>query len=509
MADLTGKDVGRYHVVERLGHGGMAEVYKAFDTRLQREVALKVIRKDAIAANLHDSMMKRFEREALALARLSHPNIVQVYDFGSHKGEPYLVMEYLTGGTLSLKSTGKPIPWQEAARLLAPVARALECAHEENILHRDVKPANILLTRQGMPKLSDFGIARILDIEGSTQLTGTNMGIGTPEYMAPEQWGGKPVPQTDVYALGVVFYELLTGMRPYTADTPLAVMQKQMTDPLPRPRTYNPALPEAVEQVLFKALAKNVADRYASMADFAVVLERLMLGQVEAIPTQLIIPAAAAQIQVAVDQEKNVEPLPPPALEVNSTQPVRDQAEDTSVATGKKVPAVILTRQSPLPVAVASESVTTTLVEEEARLERVIPTYQQEIRGERKWNPLPEEQRQVNEPEKMANNIPRRLIGGIGSIAAFFMLVVGALLIWQNLANPAVQARGTATAQAIAFEQTATQDVAIASLSTEAPNITPSPQFTPIGDTRVSEKDGMEMIWVPPGEFSMGSNKLR
>jgi serine/threonine protein kinase len=129
----------------------MAEVYKAYDTRLQREVALKVIRKDAIAANLHEAMMKRFEREALALARLSHPNIVQVYDFGTYKGEPYLVMEYLIGGTLSLKLAGKPMPWQEAARLLAPVAMALECAHEENILHRDVKPANILMTRQGQP----------------------------------------------------------------------------------------------------------------------------------------------------------------------------------------------------------------------------------------------------------------------------------------------------------------------------------------------------------------------
>jgi WD40 repeat protein/tRNA A-37 threonylcarbamoyl transferase component Bud32 len=290
MADLTGKDIGRYHIVARLGQGGMAEVYKAFDNRLQREVAVKVIRKDAIAATFYDDLMKRFAREAWALARLSHSNIVKVHDYGEYEDSPYLVMEYLPGGTLSLKARGKPMPWQEAAALLSPIARALECAHEEGILHRDVKPANILLTKQGQPMLSDFGIAKILDNQTGMQLTGTNTGIGTPEYMAPEQWTGKPVPQTDIYALGVVFYELVTGRRPYTADTPLAVMQKQLTDPLPRPRLYNPVLPEPVEQVLFKALAKDAKDRYASMTEFAGVLERMAQGQVETPPPQQVTP---------------------------------------------------------------------------------------------------------------------------------------------------------------------------------------------------------------------------
>jgi serine/threonine protein kinase len=220
MADLTGKDIGRYHIIEALGQGGMAEVYKAYDARLMREVAIKVIRKEAIAAALHEEMLKRFEREARSLARLSHPNIVKVYDFGEYNDSPYLVMEYLTGGTLKTKASGRVISWSEAARLLAPVARALEYAHEEGVLHRDVKPANILLTRRDMPMLSDFGIARIMDTDVSTQLTGTNAGIGTPEYMAPEQWLGRPVAQTDIYALGVVLYELVTGRRPYIADTP-------------------------------------------------------------------------------------------------------------------------------------------------------------------------------------------------------------------------------------------------------------------------------------------------
>jgi eukaryotic-like serine/threonine-protein kinase len=275
MADIIGTDIGRYHVIEKLGQGGMATVYKAFDTRLERAVAIKIIRQGAIASDLHEAMFKRFVREAKALARMSHTHIIKVYDYGDHEGSPYLVMEYLTGGTLSLKLTGKPVRWQEAARLLAPIARALEYAHREGILHRDVKPANILLNKDGQPMLSDFGIAKMLDVDASTQLTGTNMGIGTPDYMAPEQWLGKPVPQTDMYALGVVFYELVTGRRPYSADTPAAVMLKQASEPLLRPRSIVPDLPEEVELILIKVLEKNPDERYTSMSEFAAAMESL------------------------------------------------------------------------------------------------------------------------------------------------------------------------------------------------------------------------------------------
>jgi len=219
MADLTGRDIGRYHIVEALGQGGMATVYKAYDTRLEREVALKFIRVDLVAPAYQELMLKRFEREAKSLARLSHPNILKMHDFGEYEGAPYLVMEFLPGGTLKSR-TGQPAAYQEAARLLAPMARALDYAHQENIIHRDVKPANILLTKTGMPMLSDFGIAKILGVDDTSQLTGTGVGVGTPEYMAPEQWTNNVVPQTDIYALGVVFYELVTGRKPFTADTP-------------------------------------------------------------------------------------------------------------------------------------------------------------------------------------------------------------------------------------------------------------------------------------------------
>jgi serine/threonine protein kinase len=274
MPNLIGQSLGRYHILEQLGEGGMATVYKAFDTLLERDVAVKVIRVDQFAPAVLERILKRFEREAKALARLTHPNIVHINDYGEQDGIPYLVMDYLPGGTLKQR-LGKPIPWQEAARLLIPVAEALEYAHEHGIVHRDVKPSNILLTEKGQPMLTDFGIAKILESEETAELTGTGMGVGTPEYMAPEQTSSKSVDQrADIYSLGIVLYEMVTGRKPFIADTPLAVLFKQASEPLPRPRQYVPDLPEAVEKVLIKALAKKPEDRYQSMGEFANAMER-------------------------------------------------------------------------------------------------------------------------------------------------------------------------------------------------------------------------------------------
>jgi eukaryotic-like serine/threonine-protein kinase len=264
MPPLIGQSLGRYRILEQLGEGGMATVYRGYDTRLERDVAIKVIRVDQFSPASLERVLARFEREAKSLARLSHPNIVKVHDFGEHEGSPYLVLEYVPGRTLKEK-VGTPMPWQQAIHLLLPVAQALAYAHEHGIIHRDVKPSNILLTEKGQPMLSDFGVAKILEGEETTFLTGTGMGIGTPEYMAPEQWTGQTVPASDIYALGVVVYELVTGRKPYTADTPAAILLKQATEPLPRPKGLVPDLPDAVEKVLLKALAKHPEDRYESM----------------------------------------------------------------------------------------------------------------------------------------------------------------------------------------------------------------------------------------------------
>lgn len=275
MADFIGKTIGRYHILEQLGEGGMAMVFKAYDTRLEREVALKVIRRGAFAPELLEEVLKRFEREAKSLARMSHPSIVKVHDFGEHEGAPYLVLEYLPGGTLK-RLLGKPLPWQEAVRLLLPVARGLAYAHQRGVLHRDIKPANILITENGEPMLSDFGIAKILEGDQATSLTSSGMAVGTPEYMAPEQWKGQTLPQSDIYSMGIVLYEMVTGRKPYSADTPAAILIKQATEALPRPSQFGIDLPEAVEFLLIKALEKDPAFRFEDMNAFVAALEGLL-----------------------------------------------------------------------------------------------------------------------------------------------------------------------------------------------------------------------------------------
>jgi serine/threonine protein kinase len=272
---MIGQSIGRYHITEQLGQGGMATVYKAFDTRLECDVAVKFIRKEKLTAENAEKAIKRFTIEAKKTAQLSHPNIVAITDYGEHDSTPYLVMKFIAGNTLKQK-LGQPIHWVEAARLLLPIARALEYAHQHKVVHRDVKPANILLTEDGEPMLSDFGIAKVLETDETGTLTGTGVGIGTPEYMAPEQGTGRGVDhRADIYALGVVFYELVTGRKPYVADTPMAVVIMHARDPLPSPRQFVKDLPAAVEKIIFKTTAKNPADRYQSMAEFVQALKRL------------------------------------------------------------------------------------------------------------------------------------------------------------------------------------------------------------------------------------------
>ncbi len=286
---LIGKQFERYNILELLGEGGMATVYKAYDTRLEREVAIKVIRRDAFPADQMVMLLKRFEREAKSLAKLSHPNIVGVLDYGEYEGSPYLVMEYLSGGTLRQR-LGNPLPWREAVQMVLPIANALEYVHDRGIINRDVKPSNILMTEKGQPMLTDFGLVKIFGEEKqeNTHLTSSGTGLGTPDYMAPEQWTGETTAQSDLYSLGVVLYEMITGHRPYTADTPAGVLLKQATEPLPLPTRYIVDLPLEVESILLKALAKDPKDRYPNMRAFIADLQNLLAGRdVEATHTKL------------------------------------------------------------------------------------------------------------------------------------------------------------------------------------------------------------------------------
>ncbi len=280
MAGLIGQKFERYQILDLLGEGGMATVYKAYDSRLDREVAIKVIRRDAFPVDQTEMLLKRFERESKSLAKLSHPNIVGVLDYGEHEGSPYLVMEYLSGGTLKDR-LGKPIAWREAVQMILPVANALEYVHDRNIINRDIKPSNVLMTDKGQPMLTDFGLVKLFgeDTKDATNLTSSGTGLGTPDYMAPEQWTGETTAQSDLYSLGVMLYEMITGYRPYTADTPAGVLLKQATEPLPLPKRYIPDLPQNVESVLLKALAKKPKDRYADMHILVSELQNLLAGK--------------------------------------------------------------------------------------------------------------------------------------------------------------------------------------------------------------------------------------
>ncbi|NSW51875.1 MAG: serine/threonine protein kinase [Anaerolineae bacterium] len=274
MDGNIGKFLGKYQIVEPLGEGGMATVYKAYDAALERYVAVKIIRS---INQVDPNFLARFQREAKALAKLDHPYILKVLDYGEENGIPYLVMPYVARGTLKQVARSR-IGYRKAIELLIPIGEALSYAHRQKIIHRDIKPANILFGESGEPVLSDFGIAKMIDAGDETQLTSAGVGVGTPDYMAPEQWNGVADERTDVYALGIVLYELVTGRCPYHADTPAAILLKQVQDPLPRPKNAVPDLPDAVEGLLLKALAKDPALRFQTMNEFVLAMNRILRG---------------------------------------------------------------------------------------------------------------------------------------------------------------------------------------------------------------------------------------
>jgi eukaryotic-like serine/threonine-protein kinase len=272
---MTVECFGRYEVRGQIGSGGMADVYRAYDPVLEREVAVKVIRKDVLATHRGEQLLKRFKQEATLVAGLSHPNIARVLDFGWQQDQPYLVMEILAGGSLKqqLESRqGRRYPWREAAQLLAPVAHALQAAHDAKIIHRDVKPANILFNRYGAPILTDFGIAKILESTENPGLTVSGKQVGTPAYMAPEQAAARKDAdhRVDIYALGIVLYELITGRRPSPAGV--------SAEPPQRPSAVVPDLPVAIDTLVMKAMAWNPQERYAQIGELATALEDLARG---------------------------------------------------------------------------------------------------------------------------------------------------------------------------------------------------------------------------------------
>ena len=279
---LIGTIIGKYEIIEKLGRGGMAEVYKGYQKNLDRHVAIKLMHSFLIS---EQDFLNRFQQEARAMAALNHPNIVGVYDFDQYKEDIYyLVMEFVDGGTLkdkleTLAKNKERLPLETSIRIVREVADALDYAHRRNMVHRDIKPANIMLDKEsGRALLTDFGIVKL--VGGQTMgYTATGALIGTPAYMSPEQaLGHSGDERADIYSLGVLLFQMMTGQLPYEADTPLAVVMKHVNSPTPMPVTFNPDIPDALQVIIVKAMAKIPDDRYATADELATALRQIDLS---------------------------------------------------------------------------------------------------------------------------------------------------------------------------------------------------------------------------------------
>jgi len=296
LSDLTGATLGKYRLVEKLGQGGMAQVYKAYQSDLERYVAIKILHPHLTG---DAEFTARFQREARAVAALEHPHIVRIYDFATDGDLAFIVMEYLSGSSLKARlreasCRNEYLPLDQGQQIISALADALDYAHRHGVLHRDIKPSNVLITNDGRPVLTDFGIARMIDV---TAITGSDGTLGTPAYMSPEQAKGEPGDaRSDIYALGVLLYQFCTGKLPFDADTPYAIILKHLTAPLPPPRSLRPDLPDALEGVILKALAKDPDERYQTAGEMARALRAAGEGRALAAPRTLVFSRLRARL---------------------------------------------------------------------------------------------------------------------------------------------------------------------------------------------------------------------
>jgi formylglycine-generating enzyme required for sulfatase activity/tRNA A-37 threonylcarbamoyl transferase component Bud32/LysM repeat protein len=307
MSELIGKELGPYRILEQIGVGGMATVYKAYHATMDRYVAVKVLPEQM---SQDPSFRERFQREARVIAKLEHAHILPVHDYGEFEGRLYLVMRYVEAGTLKERMAVTSLSMDEINRAIGQVGAALAYAHRLDVVHRDVKPGNVLLDAQGDCYLTDFGLAKMLG--DSLHLTASGVGVGTPAYMSPEQGQGEKVDaRSDIYSLGVMLYEMVTGRVPFEAETPLAVVLKHITAPLPLPSQVRPGVPPAVERVILRALAKNPADRFAAADEMVAALQRAIAEATtapalatpplpfEVVPTSAAQPPSTRAVQVS------------------------------------------------------------------------------------------------------------------------------------------------------------------------------------------------------------------
>jgi serine/threonine protein kinase len=342
MSFNVGENVGPYRIIEQLGQGGMATVYKAYHASLDRYVAIKVLHP---AFGEDPSFTARFQREARVVAKLEHPNIVPVYDYAEHEKRPYLVMKFIEGETLKAKLDRGPLTSKEILNVVEAVGSALAYAHKRNVLHRDIKPSNVLVAEDGQLYLADFGLARIAQL-GESTLSG-DMIIGTPQYISPEQaMGVKDLDErTDLYSFGVMLYELVVGRVPFSADTPFSIIHDHIYSPLPLPRKVNPNVSEQVERVLLKALAKDRLDRYENVGQMVSAFKEAW--NQTAVPTQAALTTrttmqqavqAAEETKIASTKVDTSPSTAAPKIKPEFPKERRDDVSDAQAVAKKRSP---------------------------------------------------------------------------------------------------------------------------------------------------------------------------
>jgi serine/threonine protein kinase len=299
---VIGQTLGQYQLVQEVGKGGFATVYRALQPQLNRDVAIKVLHPEFIR---DERALRRFKREAVAVARLTHPNIVAVHDYGEQDGRVYLVMEYISGATLKTRLGGKPMPYQDAIAVVRAVGSALDYAHGKGLVHRDVKPGNVLYTDDSRIVLSDFGIVRLADDDSSL----TRGVIGTPQYMSPEQALGHEVDgRSDLYSLGIVLFELLAGRVPFKGESAVATLSMHATLPVPSTRTYNQGVPDVIDRIVQRALAKSPDDRYQTGAELANALTNAIENMDRPASSTMMGPSLFGDNSVAVSSSIELQP---------------------------------------------------------------------------------------------------------------------------------------------------------------------------------------------------------
>ena len=306
-ADLIGRTLGAYELAEIVGSGAMATVFKAFQPELNRWVAVKVLH------YRERSALVRFQREAKAIAKLRHRNILIVYEYGEAENWPYIVMEYVPGGALSDQLSAQPMPWPKAVNLIIPVAEALWHAHGQRIIHRDVKPSNILLAQPDWPLLADFGLAKLP--EAGSDLTHAGTSLGTPAYVSPEQARADGIDhRADMYSLGVILFEMVTGRLPFDYPNPNKVLLAHISEPVPRPRALNPNCPAALEKVITTLMQKNPDSRHYDLGEVITALQNVASAPARvqpqgAAPAAVLPPEAPSWVRSPEQQTKKLDPL--------------------------------------------------------------------------------------------------------------------------------------------------------------------------------------------------------